>query len=135
MNLPIRFSLNPEVNPVLDMPVTFAEHMADYPGGEAAMYQDIYDNIVYPELEMEQQKQGTVIVSFVVEKDGSVSTIEVVREVPGGPGLSRAAVTAVAKLKRFAPASMNGNPVRLKMMLPIKFMLKGTSKNSLREAR
>jgi len=93
-----------------DDTVSFAERIAVYPGGEEGMFQDIYNGIKYPDLERELQVQGLVIVSFVVEKDGSVSKVEAVREVEGGPGLSREAVRAVKSLK-------------------------GTSKNSFREAR
>jgi protein TonB len=121
---PVEVAPTVEEKPVVEAPVTFAEQMAQYPGGEQAMLQDIYNSIVYPELEKEQQIQGTVIVSFVVEKDGSVSNVEVAREVPGGKGLSREAVKAVKSLKKFAPAKMNGNPVRLRMNLPIRFTLK-----------
>jgi protein TonB len=111
--------------PKEEEPVTFAQEMPTYPGGDKALLEEIYKSIVYPELEKEQQIQGVVTVAFVVEKDGRVTNVEVVREVPGGKGLSREAEKAVKKLKPFNPAKMNGRPVRLKMNLPIKFTLKG----------
>jgi TonB family protein len=112
-------------NDRLEEPVTFAQEMPVYPGGDNSMYSDLYKEIVYPEYEKQQQIQGTVYVSFIVEKDGSVTNVQIMREVTGGKGLNDAAIDAVNKLKRFTPGRMNGRPVRLKMNIPIKFTLKG----------
>lgn len=105
-------------------PVRFAAEMPVYPGGEAAMLNDIAKNIVYPEFEKENNIQGVVMVEFTVEKDGSISNVKVVREVQGGKNLGRAAENAVKKLKNFTPAKQNGNPVRLTMTVPVRFTLK-----------
>ncbi|MFM7727507.1 MAG: energy transducer TonB, partial [Flavobacteriales bacterium] len=78
-----------------------------------------------PEMEKENNIQGTVYVQFVVEKDGSITGVTIQRGVQGGPNLSRVAETAVRKLKRFeTPAKQNGRAVRLKMTIPVKFTLK-----------
>jgi protein TonB len=75
-------------------------------------------------MEKENEIQGTVYMGFVVEKDGSITNIEVLRSVAGGPGLTKAAEAAVKKLKKFeTPAKNNGKPVRLKYTLPVKFKL------------
>jgi protein TonB len=64
-------------------------------------------------------------VNFVVEADGSVSNVTVLRGVEEGPGFNKAAITAVSKLKKkFVPAKMNGNSVRLRMTIPMRFSLK-----------
>jgi TonB family protein len=103
----------------------FAETKATYPGGEEAMYAELVRNLVYPELEKVNGIQGTVYVNFVVQADGSVSDIKILREVKDAPGFNRAAILAIASLsKRFYPATMNGNPVKLRMTVPIRFSLK-----------
>jgi protein TonB len=88
------------------------------------MYEDLAKNIVYPEKEKSFQIEGTLFVSFVVEKDGSVTEVQIIREVEEGKGFNTTAINAVKNLKKFTPAKMNGNPVRLRMTIPIKFSLK-----------
>jgi len=105
-------------------PVSFAQEMPQYPGGELQMQKDIMENAPYPEMEKENNIQGKVYVQFVVEKDGSVTGVRVQRGVQGGPNLSRVAENAVKKLKKFAPAKQNGRPVRLVMTIPVNFTLK-----------
>jgi len=76
-------------------------------------------------MEKNNQIEGKVYVNFVVEADGSVSNITVLRGVEEGPGFNKAAITAVSKLKKkFVPAKMNGNAVRLRMTIPMRFSLK-----------
>lgn len=103
--------------------ITFAQEMPQYPGGELQMQRDIMENLLYPEMEKENNIQGKVYVQFVVEKDGSVSNVRVQRGVQGGPNLSRVAENAVKKLKRFEPAKNNGRPVRILMTIPVNFTL------------
>ena len=88
------------------------------------MQKDIAENAPYPEMEKENNIQGRVYVQFIVEKDGSITNVKVTRGVPGGPGLTRVAESAVKKLKKFAPAKQNGRPVRLTMTVPVNFTLK-----------
>ena len=102
--------------------ITFAEEMPKYP--EDKMYEDLAKNIVYPEREKTFQIEGTLYISFVVEKDGSVSEVQVIREVEEGKGFNNTAINAVKNLKNFTPAKMNGNPVRLRMTIPIRFSLR-----------
>jgi protein TonB len=111
-----------EVKP--EEPVSFAQEMPQYPGGELQMQKDIMENAPYPEMEKENNIQGKVYVQFVVEKDGAVTNVRVQRGVQGGPNLSRVAENAVKKLKKFAPAKQNGRPVRLVMTIPVNFTLK-----------
>ncbi len=104
--------------------VRFAEEMASYPGGESALFNEIRSYIVYPKAEYEQHITGKVYLGFVVEKDGSISEVQVERGVTGGPGLSKEAIRVVNKLsKKFNPAKMNGRPVRFKMTIPINLAL------------
>ena len=70
---------------------------------------------------MEQGVQGKVVVQFVVERDGSVSSVKVVRSVD--PALDKEAVRVVQTLPRFTPGRQNGQPVRYRYTLPITFRL------------
>lgn len=94
---------------------------ASYPGGEAALLQFISKNLVYPQIAQEQELQGTVIVRFRVEKDGSIGKIVIKK------GLSKecdeAAAEVVSKLKRFVPAKQQGYPVPVWFTLPIRFII------------
>jgi protein TonB len=78
----------------------------------------------YPEIEKENDIQGTVYVQFVVNKEGYVEDVKVIRGVKDGAGLEREAIKAVRSLKRFEPGYQNGKPVKVKMTVPIKFTLK-----------
>ena len=114
-----------EVRPYGDEPVSFAQEMPEYPGGDAAMQSDIAKNINYPEEMMEMGIQGKVYVSFVVEKDGSITNVKVIRGINGARLLGEEAVRAVMKLpKKFTPGKMNGKPVRVVLNVPVHFQLK-----------
>jgi TonB family protein len=123
-NVPTSVNANSEKPKVFD----FVQEVAEYPGGEIGMYNELRNYITYPEMEKQNQIQGTVFVSFIVEADGSISEIEVLRGVEEGPGFNKVAVRAIGSLKqRFKPAKMNGNPVRYRMRIPIKFSLTSES--------
>ena len=104
--------------------LTFASEMPVYPGGDLQLQKDIQENITYPEMEKENNIQGTVVIGFVIEKDGSVSNVKILRGVQGGPNLSKEAEKAVKKLRKFTPAKQNGRAVRLNYNVPVRFTLK-----------
>lgn len=97
------------------------EEQASYPGGELALRKFIAENIRYPEMAKENDIQGTVYVRFVVDKDGSVTGIEIVRGVD--PLLDKEAERVISKLLKFKPAKYMGKAVRVRMMMPVKFVL------------
>jgi protein TonB len=113
-----------EEAPKVEEVVAYAEQMPTYPGGEEAMRADLAKAITYPEMEKENNVQGTVYVSFIVEKDGAINDVKVMREVNGGPNLTKEAVKAVNKLKKWEPGKMNGKSVRVRMNIPVKFVLR-----------
>lgn len=88
---------------------------------EAGLTQSIYANIAYPKRAKASESQGTVYVQFVVEKDGSIGNITILRGV--SPGLDDAAVRAVEQLPDMLPGSQRGQAVRVNYILPIKFKL------------
>jgi periplasmic protein TonB len=103
--------------PAMDFPAQPAE----YPGGEAALMAHIRDNTVYPAAAQDSRTQGIVMLKFVVEKDGSVGKVEVLRGL--GMGLDKEAIRVVKSLDRFAPAENAGIKVRAWFRLPIRFTL------------
>ena len=77
----------------------------------------IYDSLHYPQTDA----TGTVYVSFVVETDGSISGIKVLKEIPGAPEFDKEAVRVVSLLKSWTPGSRNGKAVRVTYNIPIRF--------------
>ncbi len=97
------------------------EQKPEYPDGEAAMLKFIYENIKYPPIARENGVEGTVYVKFIVEKDGSVSNVEVVRDI--GAGCGEESMRVVKKFPRWNPGKQRGRPVRVFFNLPVKFKL------------
>ncbi len=97
------------------------ENMPEFPGGEAAMYKFIGKNIVYPRMAKESGISGRVYVTFVVEKDGSVSDVKILRGIGGG--CDEEAVRVIKAMPRWNPGKQRGKPVRVQYRMPIKFTL------------
>lgn len=107
----------------LQQPLSFVQEMPTYIGGEDAMMQLIFDNVIYPEYEKSMNIQGSVYVKFIVEKDGTPTHFEVTKGVGDGPGLDSAALYACKQLGKFNPGTQNGVPQRVYLTIPIKFSL------------
>lgn len=90
-------------------------------GGMAAFRKWIADNYQYPQGAIDQGVKGTVQVSFVVEKDGSLTDVKVLRDLSYGTG--QAAINLLKKAKKWSPGIQNGRPVRVAYTLPIKLDL------------
>ncbi|MBR1889221.1 MAG: energy transducer TonB [Alloprevotella sp.] len=95
---------------------------ATYPGGEAALIAFVNSNTVYPEIAQEQEVQGTVVLRFKVDKDGSVSDVKVKKSLT--KECDAEAIKVVKKLKRFIPAKSQGHPVAVWFTLPVRFQLR-----------
>ena len=104
-------------------PVNMAmvEQKPQFPGGDAEMYKWLGNQIVYPPQAAEEGVSGKVTVSFIVEKDGSISNVTVVRG--KHPALDKEAVRVVSKMPKWIPGKNNGAPVRVTYMLPVTFKL------------
>ena len=108
----------PEVaNKVFDV----VEEMPSFPGGQGALMAFLSSNIKYPVVAQENGVQGRVIVGFVVEKDGSISDVKVMRSVD--PSLDREAQRVVRAMPRWKPGKQNGSAVRVKYTVPVVFRL------------
>ncbi len=95
--------------------------MPSFPGGVNALMQYLSKNTVYPKNAKEAGITGTVYITFVIEKDGSVSSIAALREVGGG--CTEEAIRVVSGMPRWEPGKQRGKPVRVSMNLPISFKL------------
>ena len=97
------------------------EEMPSFPGGAAAMMSYISSNIKYPQSAREALIMGRVIVSFIVEKDGSISDAKVVRNVDAD--LDREALRVVKSMPKWKPGKNKGSVVRVKFTVPVVFRL------------
>ena len=97
------------------------ERMPEFPGGEAAMNQFINRTIRYPVIAQENGIQGRVVVQFVVNTDGKIVDVEVVRGVE--ESLDREAIRVVKTMPPWTPGRQGGKAVRVKYTLPIRFRL------------
>lgn len=110
----------------IEEPLIFPEVMPAYPGGETQMFKDMATAMIYPQICLENEFQGKVFVQFVVEKNGKISNVKVLRQPEGDLGkvLAKEAIRVVKNLKDFSPGSLNGEPKRVVMTLPIVFKMK-----------
>lgn len=97
------------------------EQAPQFPGGDAALYGWLARNIRYPAEAVEGNIQGRVTVQCVIEKDGSVGEVKVVRG--KHPALDKEAMRLVKSMPKFTPGLLNGQPVRVRYTLPITFKL------------
>ena len=115
--------VKPVEKPKDEGPVSMAmvEQKPLFPGGDKAMYKWLNDNIIYPAAASEEGVQGKVTVQFIVEKDGSISHVQVVRG--KHPALDAEAARVIRKMPRWTPGRNNGQPVRVTYHLPVQFKL------------
>ena len=99
------------------------EVMPSFPGGMGAMMNWLGENVKYPEEAHKAKQQGRVIVTFIVNKDGSVSDVVVTKSV--APSLDEEAVRAVKSMPNWNPGMQNGKAVRVKYTIPVSFKLYG----------
>jgi protein TonB len=95
--------------------------MPSFPGGDAALQQYLSKNIKYPVVAEENGVQGRVIVTFVVERDGSITDVKVVKSVD--PSLDKEATRVVKSMPHWIPGKQNGSAVRVKYTVPVTFKL------------
>lgn len=109
----------------IEEPMSVSEFLPEYPGGESALMAFLGKNIQYPIPCVDNGIEGKVYIRFVVEKDGTVSNVVVLKQ-PAGEGgtlLAKEAVRVVRRLEKFKPATQNGKPVRVYYTLPVTFKL------------
>lgn len=98
-----------------------AETMPSFPGGDQALFKFLSENVKYPVIAQENGIQGRVICQFVVNRDGSIVDVEVVRSVD--PSLDREAIRVIKSMPNWTPGKQRGKTVRVKFTLPVNFRL------------
>ena len=97
------------------------EENAQFPGGDKACMKLLQEHVKYPKDCLTKQVEGRVIVSFIVEKDGSVDSIKVMKS--PHPSLSKEAIRVVKEMPRWKPARWNNKCIKSRFMLPVIFRL------------
>ena len=102
---------------------TVVEQMPEFPGGQERLMDYLRKNVKYPQEAMDAGIQGKVFVRFVVNADGRISDVTVLRGVPGGAILDKEAVRALKAMPNWIPGQQGGKAVATSMTLPIAFHL------------
>ena len=110
-----------EPEPEPDEIFLVVEDQPEFPGGTAALMEYLRKNIKYPAICRENNIQGKVIVTFVVNKDGSIVDIEVIKSV--NPSLDKEAIRVISQMPNWKPGAQRGKPVRVKYSVPVNFRL------------
>ncbi len=92
-----------------------------FPGGDAELLKYLAENIKYPPLARENNIQGVVALAFVVDKDGRVREVNILKDIGGGCG--KEALRVVASMPKWLPGEANGHPVKVRFTLPMRFRL------------
>ena len=117
----------PPPPPPIEAPVsgdevfTVVENMPQFPGGEEARIKYMVESIKYPESAKKEGLQGTVYISFVVEKDGQIADAKVLRGI--GKACDAEALRVVSEMPKWIPGTQKGQAVRVQFNMPIKFTL------------
>lgn len=97
------------------------EQMPEFPGGMNALLSYLAKNIKYPSVAQDNNIQGRVYISFVVNKDGSIVDPEIVKSVD--PSLDKEAMRVIRAMPKWNPGKQRGKPVRVKYTVPVLFKL------------
>lgn len=107
-----------------DVVYMMAEHMPFYPGGKPMLFKFLEENLHYPAYALEHRLQGRVICQFIVETDGSLSNLEVIRSA-GDASLDNEAIRVIQSMPGWVPGEQQGANVRVRYTMPVSFRLPG----------
>jgi periplasmic protein TonB len=102
---------------------TIVEEQAEFPGGTAAMMKYMRDNTQYPAMAREAGISGKAFLKFVVNENGDISNVEVLKGVPGCPECDREAIRVVKSMPKWKAAKMTGRAVKCYFNLPFSFKI------------
>ena len=105
----------------------YYETWPKFPGGQQEMFKYIQENLIYPKLALKKQIEGRSICQFIVEKDGSISHIQVVRS-SGNKSLDRAAIRVIKTMPKWTPGRLQGKIVRTHYVIPVNFRIPNIEK-------
>jgi len=120
--VPIAIDELPEEEVVEEEIFTIVEKMPEYPGGIEKLFTYLSENMDYPDMAKDAKIQGKVYITFVVDKDGSIAGVKVLRGIGGG--CDEEAIRVVKSMPKWNPGKQRGRPVRVQYNLPINFVLK-----------
>lgn len=103
--------------------VTFIDEDAEYPGGHEAMMKFMAKHLVYPPEAIKANIEGQLTLRFIVEKNGKISTIKVVKAIPNCPQCSVNSIKVLEKMPKWKPAKLKGKVVRSYYNMPFTFKL------------
>jgi len=107
--------------PIIEDPLyTIVENMPEFPGGESAMFDFIRKNLAYPEEAKAAKITGTVYIGYIVNKDGSISDVKVLRGI--GRVCDEEAKRMFESMPNWSPGTQRGKPVRVQCRMPVKFV-------------
>ena len=92
-------------------------------GGESELSSFINKNLQYPQEEKNNGLQGRVYITFVIDRDGSVTNVELYKGLKDGPGCDKEAIRIVGLMPKWIPGKVNGHPAKVRYIVPIKFQL------------
>ena len=120
----------PNVDPAVEMFDAALDRPPSFPGGEAALLQFLATTIQYPVLARENNIQGTVAATFIVNKDGSVSDGFIIKDIGGGCG--QEVLRVLSFMPNWVPGEVDGLPVKVRFTLPVRFKLEDDKKKKKR---
>ena len=126
--------MSPSVeNPMSGWMGDVVEHNPSFPGGQQALLEFLRENVKYPEQALKDSIEGRVVLSFVVETDGSLTDPKVVRGVH--PLLDAEALRVLKLMPRWEPGNQGGKEVRIKYNMPVTFKMDENSSRNLQNSK
>lgn len=101
---------------------TTVEKMPEFPGGQQAMNRYLSEDLRYPVIAQENGIQGRAICQYIVNKDGSISDVKILRSA-GDPSLDKEAIRLIKAMPKWNPGKQNGKPVRVQCTTQVRFSL------------
>jgi periplasmic protein TonB len=117
-------TINVKKIPANDLIYEVVDQMPVFSGGDPALINFIQKNLTYPQSAKENGRSGMVAVSFVIERNGSINDIMILKGMESCPECNLEALRVVRLMPAFNPGKKEGVPVRVKFYLPIRFVLK-----------
>lgn len=104
---------------------TIVDEMPAFPGGDEALFRYLSNTIQYPKYEKSNNISGTVYAAFVIEPDGTVSNVRILKEVTGAPGFTKEAIRVISQMPKWSPGKQKGEAVAVQYNLPLKWTTTG----------
>jgi len=99
---------------------TKVDVMPQFPGGETALTRYVASNYHYPSVAKKDRLEGTLYLSFIVEKDGSLSNEKIIRGIKGGEAYNSEGLRVIKSMPDWIPGTLKGEKVRVQFILPIR---------------